>query len=127
MIVGRKTFESIGKPLPGRRMIVLTRDPAFAVEGVRVAHDIAEALAIGAEEAATLGVAAIFVAGGGEIYRLFLDRADRLEITEVDLEPAVTRLFRSSSPHSGGLRRSKSFTKSADDEADFRFRSYVRR
>jgi dihydrofolate reductase len=127
VIVGRKTFESIGKPLPGRRMIVLTRDPAFAVEGVRVAHDIAEALAIGAEEAATLGVPAIFVAGGGEIYRLFLERADRLEITEVDLEPAGDATFPVIEPALWRVAKEQSFTKSADDEADFRFRSYVRR
>jgi dihydrofolate reductase len=116
LILGRKTFDSIGKPLPGRVMIVITRDAAWRVPEVRVAHSRSEALAIAAEEAEKLGVKTVFVAGGGEIYRLFLDVADRLEITDVALEPALWRVV-----------KEQSFTKSKDDEADFRFRTYVRR
>jgi dihydrofolate reductase len=81
LLMGRKTFASIGRPLPGRRTIVLTRDTTFAVPEVAVAHDWAGALAAaeGAEE--------LMVAGGGEIYALALPHADRIHLTEVDLAP----------------------------------------
>ncbi|MCU0819066.1 MAG: dihydrofolate reductase [Beijerinckiaceae bacterium] len=127
VILGRKTYDSIGKPLPGRSMIVLTRDPAWQADGVRVAHSEGEALAIAREEAEKLGVKAVFVAGGGEIYRLFLPLAQRLEITEVDLEPAGDATFPPIETALWRVQKEQSFTKSADDEADFRFRSYVRR
>jgi len=79
MIMGRKTFESFPSPLPGRRHIVLTRDRNWAVEGAEVVHSVDEALAVAGGDA--------FVIGGAEIYALFLDRADRIELTEVDLVP----------------------------------------
>ena len=72
MIMGRKTFESIGKPLPGRETIVLTRDRAFALEGIRVAHSWDEAVAQATESAARMGATEIAVVGGAEIYRLAL-------------------------------------------------------
>ncbi len=127
VILGRKTYDSIGKPLPGRTMIVLTRDGDWRAEGVRVAHSQSEALAIAAGEAEKLGVKAVFVAGGGEIYRLFLPSAQRLEITEVDLEPAGDATFPPIETALWRVQKEQSFTKSADDEADFRFRTYVRR
>ncbi len=83
LIMGRKTYESIGRPLPHRTTIVITRDPAWRADGVRVAQDVAEAFTV----AESLDPQTIFVAGGGEIYRAAWDRLDRLEITEVELEP----------------------------------------
>lgn len=77
MLMGRKTYESIGKPLPGRRTLVLTRDRGFSAEGVTTVHDWADALAE-AKDAEEL-----MVVGGGEIYRLALPHADRLHLTEV--------------------------------------------
>src|SRR5918997_1342623 len=68
MIMGRKTFQSIGKPLPGRETVVLTRDPGFAAEGVHVAHTWEEAVAKGSDLAAKMGTDAVAVAGGAEIY-----------------------------------------------------------
>ena len=79
MIMGRKTFESFPAPLPGRRHIVLTRDPAWQAEGAEVAHSVEEALALAGENAAVIG--------GAEIFALFLDRADRVELTEVHAAP----------------------------------------
>lgn len=78
VLMGRKTFESIGRPLPNRKNIVLTRDMNFAPEGVSVVHNLEEALEIcnSKEE--------IFIIGGGEIYSLFLPYADYLYITLVD-------------------------------------------
>ena len=76
MLMGRKTYASIGRPLPGRRTLVLTRDPAVAAEGITVVHDWAGALAAAdAEE--------LMVVGGAEIYRLALPHADRIHLTEV--------------------------------------------
>ena len=79
MIMGRKTFESFPSPLPGRRHIVLTRDRGWAAEGAEVAHSVEEALALAGDDAAVIG--------GAEVFALFLDRADRVELTEVHAEP----------------------------------------
>jgi dihydrofolate reductase len=84
LIMGRKTFDSIGRPLPGRRTIVVTRDEAWRNEGVTTAATVEQALADAARLAPE---ATVFVAGGGEIYRAAWPLIDRLEITEVDLEP----------------------------------------
>ncbi|WP_380873415.1 dihydrofolate reductase [Sphingomonas sp. DBB INV C78] len=77
MVMGRKTFESFPKPLPGRRHIVLTRDPAWAAEGAEVAHSVDEAVALAGD------VEEIAVIGGAEIYALFMPIADCIELTEV--------------------------------------------
>lgn len=76
MIMGRKTFESLPKLLPGRRHIVLTRDKSWAAEGAEVAHSVEEAIAL----AATPRVSII---GGAEIFALFADAATSVELTEV--------------------------------------------
>jgi dihydrofolate reductase len=78
MIMGRRTFESLPGRLPGRRHIVLTRDPDWRAEGAEVTHDPDAALALAGE-------GPVSVIGGAEIYRLFLGRADRIELTEVHL------------------------------------------
>ncbi|NIJ51777.1 dihydrofolate reductase [Dyadobacter arcticus] len=82
MIMGRKTFESIGKPLPGRVSIVVTKNPAFSFEGVVVAHSLEEAIRLARE----LQTNEVFVIGGGEIYRLAQPISDRLYVTEVKLQ-----------------------------------------
>ena len=69
MVMGRKTFQSIGKPLPGRETIVVTRDASFRPEGVFTAPSLEEALALAQSRAAALGADAVPVVGGGEIYR----------------------------------------------------------
>ncbi|OQW43682.1 MAG: diacylglycerol kinase [Proteobacteria bacterium SG_bin6] len=79
MIMGRKTFESFPAPLPGRRHIVLTRDPAWRAAGAEVAHDVAGALALAGDDAAVIG--------GAEIFALFLGLAERIELTEVHATP----------------------------------------
>lgn len=76
VVMGRKTFESIGKPLPGRTSVVITRRADFNVPGVLVAHDRDEAVSL------VRGPHA-FVAGGAEIYRLFLPIASKLFLTRV--------------------------------------------
>ncbi|MEI2734597.1 MAG: dihydrofolate reductase [Rhodoblastus sp.] len=93
MVMGRKTFDSIGKPLPGRETIVVTRDQAFARDGVHVVRSIDDALALGASRAQAMGVDEIMVIGGGELYRATLDRADRIVLSEVDLAPEGDAFF----------------------------------
>jgi len=83
IIMGRKTFESIGKPLPRRTNIVVTRDAGWAAEGVQVAPDLATAFALAYEEAHRSGADEVAVIGGAEIYRQTLARADRIYLTEV--------------------------------------------
>lgn len=80
MIMGRKTFESFPKPLPGRRHIVLTRDAGWQAEGAEVVHSVAEAIET-AQRSHENGEVAVI--GGAEIYALFLPLAKRVELTEV--------------------------------------------
>jgi len=78
ILMGRKTYESIGRPLPGRTNLILTRQTGLKIDGCRVIHSLDEALVTvpDADE--------IMVMGGAEIYALLLDQADRLYITEID-------------------------------------------
>ena len=85
VVMGRKTWDSIGRPLPGRRSIVVTRDPGWHAEGAEAAISLDAALQLAAP------AAKVFVIGGGEIWALALPRIDRLELTEIDAEfPADT-------------------------------------
>jgi dihydrofolate reductase len=77
VIMGRKTFEAIGQPLPGRKNIVLTRQAGYRPDGCLVAHDLAAALA------ACAGSDEVFICGGGEIYREALPLAERLYLTRI--------------------------------------------
>jgi dihydrofolate reductase len=86
MIMGRKTFESLPGLLPGRRHIVLTRDPDWTEDGAEVARSPEEAIALA-------NAPHIAVIGGAEIYRQFLPHADRIEWTEVQAEPAGDTCF----------------------------------
>lgn len=80
MIMGRRTFESFGGPLPGRRHIVLTRSPDWSAAGTEIARDKGEALALAGN------VPEIAILGGTEVFDLFLDDADRIELTQVHLD-----------------------------------------
>lgn len=83
IVMGRKTYESIGKPLPGRTSIVITRNPAFRAPGVEVVSSVEEALASGERIARRDGVAEVVVIGGAEIYAVALPLANRLYLTEI--------------------------------------------
>jgi len=87
LLMGRKTFESIGRPLPGRRTVIISRDPAYRVEGCMHADSIPAALALCGEDAE------VFFVGGGEIYRQALPRADRLYLTEIQANYAGDAYF----------------------------------
>ena len=87
VIMGRKTFQSIGKPLAGRVNIVVTRDVAFSAPGTKTAPDLASAIGMAEEAAARSGVDEVFVIGGAQIYAAAIGLADRLYITHVAAEP----------------------------------------
>jgi dihydrofolate reductase len=113
IVMGRKTFQSIGRPLPGRPNLVITRDPDFRAEGVEVFTEVAAALARAQALAAASGAAEVMVIGGGQIYDLTLPLARRVYLTEVhaspqgdtafpDLDPATWTEIRRDPPVSGG-------------------------
>jgi dihydrofolate reductase len=82
IVMGRKTFESIGKPLPGRHNIVVTRDASYRREGVTVVHGVDAALQAAGD------VPEIMIIGGADLFRLFLPRAGRLHLTRVHADVA---------------------------------------
>jgi dihydrofolate reductase len=82
LVMGRATYDSIGRPLPGRTTIVITRDPDWSADGVLVAHSLDEALAAAAEDAGET-----FVAGGSQIYEQALPLATHQVLTEVHQSP----------------------------------------
>jgi dihydrofolate reductase len=83
LVMGRTTFDSIGRPLPGRTTVVLTRDPAWSHDGVLVAHDIATALRVAAGEQGD-----VMVAGGAQVYAAAMPYATQQVLTRVRLSPA---------------------------------------
>ncbi|NWG86517.1 MAG: dihydrofolate reductase [Hydrogenophilaceae bacterium] len=80
IVMGRKTFESIGRPLPGRTTVIVTRDPNYRVEGCLAAHSIDAAIAACGDDPE------VFFVGGADLYRQVLPRADRLYLTEIQAE-----------------------------------------
>jgi dihydrofolate reductase len=112
LVMGRKTYDSIGRPLPGRRTVVITRQADWTAEGVDVVHSLDDALKLADGND-------VYVAGGGEIYRLALPSADRLELTEVDQSPEGDITFPTIDP--------AAWTETARDPRDgFTFVSYTR-
>jgi dihydrofolate reductase len=87
IIMGRKTYESIGKPLPGRRCIVVSRNPLFSAQGCEIAATLENALSLSA------GNGEVFIVGGGELYRQALPMAQCLYLTLVDCDVAGDTTF----------------------------------
>ena len=81
-IMGRKTYEAVDKPLPGRTNIIITRQPDYRREGCLIVHSVEEALALGEEN----GQEEVFILGGSQIYELAMDMADRIYLTEIKAE-----------------------------------------
>lgn len=106
IVMGRKTFESIGRALPGRRSIVVTRDPHWRHEGCERAASLSEAIAIAARPGAdaSIGIDEVFVIGGAQLYREALPRADRLIVTEIELEPEGDAHFAAPGPPQWALQ-----------------------
>jgi dihydrofolate reductase len=93
IIMGRKTFESIGRPLPGRTNIVLSRDPAFRLAGAEVVGDFSSAKNAALEAAHRAEMSEIMVIGGAGVYQLALPHADRIYLTAVHAEISGDAVF----------------------------------
>ncbi len=126
MIMGRKTFQSIGRPLPGRDTIVVTRDAGFAAQGVDVARAIDEAVRMGELRARARGVDEIMVVGGAEIYAALADRADRIVLTEVNLAPQGDAVFATPDPAVWRRVSTETVEPAPGDEAAYAVHVYER-
>jgi dihydrofolate reductase len=98
LIMGRRTYESIGRPLPGRKTIVLTSDSSFSVDGVIVVRDFDAALAAASKAARDMGADEIVAFGGAGIYALALPSARRLYKTEIHARPEGDTWFPETDP-----------------------------
>ncbi|WP_049631715.1 dihydrofolate reductase [Cellvibrio sp. pealriver] len=120
VIMGRKTYESIGRPLPGRFNIVITRNPEWVAEGVKVAHSFGEAVQV----ANGLGTSEAMIIGGAEIYKAALSVVQRIYLTRVDLEPDGDAFF--AEPDSSIWSLISSVDGEADASPGYTFLTYDR-
>jgi dihydrofolate reductase len=127
IIMGRKTYLSIGKPLPGRQTVVLTRDRAFHAEGVHVAHEVPEALALAQRLGQEMGAHSVIVGGGTEIYAQMLPLADRLELTMVHARPSGDAVFPDWDKAAFAEAARESHAADAENEHPYTFVTYARR
>lgn len=127
VVMGRKTYLSIGKPLTGRTNIVVSRNPDFAAPGVVVASSLASALAVADGDARRRGADAIAVIGGAELYAATIADADRLIVTRVHLRPEGDTLFPSIDPALWQEIESRAHAPGPDDAAAFTVLVYARR
>ena len=127
VVMGRKTFISLRRPLPGRTNIVVTRDPDFRKPGAVVTTSLTEARAIARGDALRRAVNEIAVIGGAEIYAHWMADADRLEVTEVHARPEGDTRF---AAIDGDVWQEVSRLRNPagpDDSADFTYVTYRRR
>ena len=127
VVMGRKTFISLRRPLPGRTNIVVTRDANYRAEGavVTTSFDAARAVAIG--DALRRFATDIAVIGGAEIYAQWMDRADRLEITEVHARSEGDTFFAAIDPAAREEVARVRNPAGPDDSADYSYVTYRRR
>lgn len=122
VIMGRKTFVSMGRPLPKRTNVVLTRDLMFTATGVLVAHSIEEALTIAYDHDETEA----FIIGGGEIYQQSMHYLDKVYLTRVMAEPEGEVVFPDLPAEEWQLVSSEAHQANERDEHDFVFEVYSR-
>lgn len=127
IVMGRKQYETVGKPLPGRTNIVVTRQPDYAPQGVIVANSLDAALEKAREIASADGVGEAMVIGGGDVYAQAMPLAGRLYISHVDLEPQGDVLFPPIDPAVWQVVEEPEVPMSDKDSAAFRVRVYERR
>jgi len=120
IIMGRKTYESIGRLLPGRTTVIVTRQKDYTVAGAKIAHTLEQAVALCA------GDAEIFVIGGGELYRAAMPMADRIYLTVVDAEPAGDTQMPAFDPANWRLTSTQQFHKDERHAHDYRFEVHDR-
>ena len=127
IVMGRKQYETVGKPLPGRTNIVVTRQKGYQPEGVLVFTSVDDALAEAEKIAAADGVEEVMIIGGGEIYALLMERADRLYISHIDLLPQGDIRFPAIDPAIWAVVDLPEVEPNPKDEATYRVKVYERR
>ena len=127
IVMGRKQYETVGRPLPGRTNIVVTRQANYQAEGVVVCGDVDAALAKAREIAGEDGVEEIMIIGGGDIYAQCLPFADRLYISHVDLSPKGDVYFPTISETQWAVVDLPEVQPHPKDEASYRVKVYERR
>lgn len=127
VIMGRKQYETVGKPLPGRANIVVTRQEGYQPEGVIVVHDVEAALEKARDIAVADGVDEIMVIGGGELYAQLMTRADRLYISHIALNPPGDVRFPAIEADEWVVVQRPSVEPSPRDEAGYCVKVYERR
>jgi dihydrofolate reductase len=127
VVMGRKTFASIGRPLPGRTNIVVTRDASFRSPGAVVTTSFADARAVATGDALRRSAGEIAVIGGAEIYAQWLGIADRLEITEVHARPEGDTYFAAIDAADWEEVARVRNPAGPDDSADYSYVTYRRR
>jgi dihydrofolate reductase len=127
VIMGRKTFASLRRPLPGRTNIVITRDPHFRAAGAVVTTSFENAVTIARGDALRRGVTDIVVIGGVDVYVRSLPLADRLEITEVHAAIEGNTRFPAIDGSAWRETGRQRHAASADDTADYSYVTYRRR
>jgi dihydrofolate reductase len=123
IVVGRKTFESIGRPLPGRRMIVVTRDRNYKAEGCDVAHSVEDAIDLARER----GENEVFICGGAEIYAQTIGVVDRMYLTFVETEVAADTFFPDFDEHEWSEQESVYQPADERNQYPFTFKLMVRK
>jgi len=127
MIMGRRTWESIGRPLPGRESVVVTRRPGYEAPGAHVAASLPESIEIARRLAREMGADEIIVAGGEEIYRALLPQTDLVELTEVALDIPGDAHFPALSPEEWEEIAREAPPRGDKDDADFAYVTLRRR
>jgi dihydrofolate reductase len=127
IVMGRKTFVSLRRPLPLRTNIVVTRDPDFRASGAVVTTSFTDARAVATGDALRRSAAEIAVIGGAEIYTQWMDVADRLEITEVHARPEGDTYFAAIDPTDWQEVARVRNSSGPDDSVDFSYVTYCRR
>ncbi len=120
IVMGRKTWDSIGRPLPGRQNIVITRQAGFVAEGCDVVASAGEAIA------ATAGADEVMVIGGSQVYSLFLPNAERLYLTRVHAEVAGDAFFPPINESQWRLVNDEPHSADDQNAFDYSFRTYER-
>jgi len=126
VVMGRKTYLAIGKPLDKRTNIVVSRDPSFVAPGILVARDLNAALEAARGDALRRGAHEIAVIGGADIYAQVMSRADRLVITRVHLRPEGDAAFPAIDPAQWREVERHDYQPEAGDDAGFTVMVYGR-
>lgn len=128
IIMGRKTYESIGKPLPGRLNIVVSRDPSYRIDGAETVQSVEDAITLAIAKGRCMpGANEICVIGGGEIYRQALPLADRLHVTHVLASPDGDTRFPAIEPSIWAVASSQDFPAGEKDSHATRYTVYEKR